>query len=109
MAGRPFRKTIKQITMDEQSRATLDAILAQEPAALTEEDKAFLRARRSYLSTVQADRYEEVLSEVTTEEQTSPEVASEVTEQESSADESPAEDTSASKPKKASKKASVTE
>jgi hypothetical protein len=49
--------------MDEQSKATLDAILANEPAALTEADIAFLRARRSYLTEEQKAVYAEVLSE----------------------------------------------
>lgn len=49
--------------MDEQSKATLDAILAQEPAALTDADKDFLRARRSYLSEEQKAVYAEVLAE----------------------------------------------
>jgi hypothetical protein len=91
--------------MDEQSKAKLDAILATEPAALTDEDKAFLRARSSYLTINQREVYAEVLSapEVTPEvDQATSEATSEVTEQESSADTTP-------KSKKASKKASVTE
>ena len=49
--------------MDELSKATLDAILAQEPAALTDADKAFLRARSSYLNEEQRSVYAEVLAE----------------------------------------------
>lgn len=49
--------------MDEQSKSMLDEILAQEPAALTDADKAFLRARRSYLSEEQKAVYAEVLAE----------------------------------------------
>jgi len=50
--------------MDQESQAMLDAILAKEPAALTDEDKAFLRARRSYLNTEQRTIYAEVLADV---------------------------------------------
>jgi hypothetical protein len=49
--------------MDEQSQKMLDEILAQEPAALTDADKAFLRARSSYLNEEQRSVYAEVLSE----------------------------------------------
>ena len=49
--------------MDEQSKATLDAILATEPAALTDADKDFLRARRSYLSEEQKAVYADVLAD----------------------------------------------
>ena len=49
--------------MDEQSRAMLDEILAKEPAALTDADKAFLRARSSYLNEEQRSVYAEVLAE----------------------------------------------
>jgi hypothetical protein len=49
--------------MDQASRAMLVEILAKEPAALTEDDKGFLRARRSYLSTEQQAVYAEVLGE----------------------------------------------
>lgn len=49
--------------MDAQSKETLDAILATEPAALTDADKAFLRARRSYLSEEQKAVYADVLAE----------------------------------------------
>jgi hypothetical protein len=47
--------------MDEQSKKMLDDILAQEPAALTDADKAFLRARSSYLNEEQRSVYAEVL------------------------------------------------
>ena len=49
--------------MDEQSRKMLDEVLAQEPAALTDADKDFLRARRSYLTEEQRHVYAEVFSE----------------------------------------------
>ena len=48
--------------MDEQSKTKLDAILRTEPAALTDEDKLFLRARSSYLTINQREVYAEVLS-----------------------------------------------
>lgn len=54
--------------MDEQSKATLDAILAQEPAALSESDKGFLRARRSYLTEHQMSVFAEVLADGETSE-----------------------------------------
>ena len=43
--------------MNEESQAELDRILAFEPEALTDGDKAFLAARRSYLSEDQQARY----------------------------------------------------
>jgi hypothetical protein len=49
--------------MDDQSKAMLDAILAQEPAALTESDIAFLKARSSYLNEEQKAVFAEVLTE----------------------------------------------
>jgi len=49
--------------MDEQSKATFDEIVAKEPAALSESDIAFLRARRSYLSSQQKEVFAEVLAE----------------------------------------------
>ncbi len=49
--------------MDDTSKATLDEILAKEPAALTDADKDFLRARRSYLNGEQQAVYAEVLAE----------------------------------------------
>jgi hypothetical protein len=36
--------------MNDEARAELDRILALEPAALTDADRAFLSARRDYLS-----------------------------------------------------------
>lgn len=76
--------------MDDQSRATLDAILAQEPAALSESDKAFLRARRSYLNAEQVDRFAEVLADAEPEE---------------TKESSPVEDQADEAPKKAPRKA----
>ena len=49
--------------MDAQSKAMLDEILAQEPAALTDADKAFLRARRSYLTEEHRHVYAEALEQ----------------------------------------------
>lgn len=49
--------------MDEQSRKVLDEILVKEPAALTEADKEFLRARSSYLSEEHKSVFAEVLGE----------------------------------------------
>jgi hypothetical protein len=49
--------------MDEQSKKMLDEILAKEPAALTDSDKAFLQARSSYLSEEQRSVYAEVLAD----------------------------------------------
>lgn len=106
--------------MDEQSQAKLDAILRIEPAALTDEDKIFLRARSSYLTVPQREVYAEALSELTPEQiaereatdkaaevtQEATEAQAEVTQPEAS--EAPAEDTTP-KVKKAGKKASVTE
>ncbi len=50
--------------MDEQSKATLEQILATEVAALTDAEKDFLRARRSYLNEEQKHVYAEVLADV---------------------------------------------
>lgn len=55
--------------MDEQSKAELDRILSVEPAALTESDAAFLRARSSYLSEEQRHVYAEVLAEAPASEE----------------------------------------
>lgn len=49
--------------MDQESQKMLDQILAKEPAALTDEDKAFLRARSSYLNEEQQAVYSEVLAQ----------------------------------------------
>lgn len=49
--------------MDDKSKEMLDEILAKEPAALTDSDKAFLRARRSYLNGEQQAVYAEVLEQ----------------------------------------------
>jgi len=70
--------------MDEQSEVMLKEILSQEPAALTDADKAFLRARRSYLSEEQKAVYAEVLAEQPEAEQ-----ADETASEESEATEQP--------------------
>lgn len=49
--------------MDEQSQKTLAEITAKEPAALSESEIAFLRARRSYLTERERDVFAELLSE----------------------------------------------
>lgn len=49
--------------MDEQSKAALAEITAKEPAALNENEIAFLRARRDYLTEVEKDRFAEFLIE----------------------------------------------
>lgn len=54
--------------MDEQSKATLAEIVAKEPAALTESEIAFLRARRSYLTEHERGVFAEFLVEAKTEE-----------------------------------------
>lgn len=54
--------------MDEQSQKTLAEITAKEPAALTESEVAFLRARRGYLTEVEKDRFAEFLAEAKTDE-----------------------------------------
>ena len=49
--------------MDQASRQMLDEILAKEPAALTDADKAFLRARSDYPTEEQRSVYAEVLAQ----------------------------------------------
>lgn len=49
--------------MDEASKRTLDGILAKKPEALSETEKAVLRARRSYLSESQKRDFAEILEE----------------------------------------------
>lgn len=49
--------------MDEQSQKTLAEITAKEPAALSESEIAFLRARRSYLTEPERDVFAELLAE----------------------------------------------
>lgn len=48
-------------TLDEASRVELERILAIEPIALTDSEKAFLRARRDYLTSDQRAVYAEAL------------------------------------------------
>jgi hypothetical protein len=43
--------------MNDEARAELDRILALEPAALTESDRAVLQARRDYLTEEQQNVY----------------------------------------------------
>jgi hypothetical protein len=49
--------------MDAQSKAKLDEILSKEVAAMSEDDIAFLRARRSYLTKSQAIDLADVLAD----------------------------------------------
>ena len=49
--------------MDDKSKEMLKEILSKEPAALTDADKGFLRARSSYLNEEQRSVYAEVLGE----------------------------------------------
>ena len=49
--------------MDDKSKEMLNEILSKEPAALTDADTGFLRARRSYLNEEQRSVYKEVLAE----------------------------------------------
>lgn len=50
--------------MDEQSQKTLAEITAKEPAALSETEIGFLRARRSYLTERERDVFAELLADV---------------------------------------------
>jgi hypothetical protein len=59
--------------MDDSSRKQLDEILKKEPAALTEGDKAVLRARESYLTADQKEVYAEVLQVPNAEQEPSEE------------------------------------
>lgn len=54
--------------MDQESKKILDGILAKEVSALDENEKGFLRARRSYLSNADKERYADVLKVEETEE-----------------------------------------
>ncbi len=47
--------------MEAESRVVFDAIVSKKLVDLTEEDKAFLRARRSYLSESELKAFESVL------------------------------------------------
>lgn len=49
--------------MDTKSQQKLDEIVRKEPAALTEGDKAFLRARKSYLTAEQVSTFADELGE----------------------------------------------
>ena len=49
--------------MDKDSQAEFDRIVAIEPAALSEGDQAFLKARRDYLTAEQAEIFASILSE----------------------------------------------
>jgi hypothetical protein len=59
--------------MDAKSKEMLDEILAKEPAAMTDADKGFLRARRSYLNEEQKAVYAEVLADHPEAEETASE------------------------------------
>lgn len=47
--------------MNQEAQEYLDTILKKEPEALNFEERAFLRARRSYLKKAQLEEYKEVL------------------------------------------------
>lgn len=47
--------------MDQKSRARLDTLLSKEIGSLTENDRAFLRARQSYLNPLQKREYASVI------------------------------------------------
>ncbi len=51
--------------MDQESQKRFDEVTSKEPAALTEADIVFLRARSSYLSRDQREVYAEQLEEAT--------------------------------------------
>lgn len=55
--------------MDEQSKQTLAEIVAKEPAALSESEIAFLKARRSYLTEHEKSVFVEILAEAPTADQ----------------------------------------
>lgn len=71
--------------MDEQSKATLDQIVVKEPAALSESEIAFLRARRSYLT----EHQKSVFAEFLIEEQPAAEQGEETPADETKTDEAP--------------------
>ena len=47
--------------MDERSKEMLDAILVKSPAELTPNDIGFLKARKTYLTLTDKDKFKEVL------------------------------------------------
>ena len=53
--------------MDPRSQEYLEKILKKELNILTEDDKAFLRARRSYLNKAQLEEYDSILNPKTEE------------------------------------------
>lgn len=54
--------------MDNASQERLNQILTKNPNDLTEDEKGFLRARKTYLKAVQVEEYESVLNENQTSE-----------------------------------------
>lgn len=82
--------------MDAESQKTLDEILAKEPAALTDADKEFLKARRSYLNEEQRVVYAEALGDQSVQDLAEPEAnenegsSTEETPTEEESDEQPA-------------------
>lgn len=54
--------------MDPKSREYLDEILKKSLSTLTEDEKSFLRARRSYLKESQLVEYESVLNQTSEKE-----------------------------------------
>lgn len=59
--------------MNKEAQEVLNNIVKKEPHELTEADKGFLRARRSYLSTEDMERFADVLSETDAETTDEPE------------------------------------
>ena len=49
--------------MDDRSRKHLDSILIKQPEELTQEEQAFLRARRTYLTRTQLEDYITILNQ----------------------------------------------
>ncbi len=47
--------------MDQESKKVFDALVVKDPAELTEDDQAFLRARRLYLNADQLVKFEAIL------------------------------------------------
>tara|TARA_B100000508_G_scaffold138892_1_gene135840 strand:+ start:203 stop:505 length:303 start_codon:yes stop_codon:yes gene_type:complete len=49
--------------LDTQSKETLEVILAKDKTSLTEDERRFLRARRSYLNDEQTERFAKILGD----------------------------------------------
>ena len=53
-----------KLELDKLTQEKLNGILAQEIGSLEDGDKAFLRARRSYLTEEETERYSSILEDV---------------------------------------------